>query len=495
MDLWTEYEGATIDSAYPLDKLLQTEGRSAFFITQNTNGESVLIRIIECHFDEDEILARWRGVQSLEHPNFLNIDRFGQFEIPDEKTTAVYAVLERVDGNLGEVLERGCLTKADAAEIGHSVACAIETLHSAGFVHEHVEARNIYSSGDLVKLRCDCIRETPEGPAGAEARARDVHDLANMLAQVLLGPRRASAASNFNLLPPPFNEIVRNGINGNWTLAQMKAALGDLNRSKSARRKEAPQKPAPAAPAKATEKIPPPGPAPAKPQVSSVLTAIISPKAKGNGSAKSALNGMPATPAKETRKVLEDPDLFDLPAFSSNAADNFPRRKPAMDVPVIFGISEQDFRKWTTIGVLVLGAVLIGWLSLHLLFGRSTNAAANSDAPQQSAVADSHPAATPKTITSSPSAPAAPTAHPQVGVQWRVVVFTYKSKEQAEKKVSSLAHEHPELAPAVFSPINRAPWLVTIGGVLDRDKAYELAHKARSLGLPRDAYAQNYKIR
>ena len=492
MDLWTEYEGATIDSAYPLDKLLQTEGRSAFFITQNTNGESVLIRIIECHFDEDEILARWRGVQSLEHPNFLNIDRFGQFEIPDEKTTAVYAVLERVDANLGEVLEQGCLTKADAAEIGHSVACAIETLHSAGFVHEHVEPRNIYSSGDLVKLRCDCIRETPEGPAGAEARARDVHDLADLLAHVLLGPRRASGPSQYNLLPAPFDEIVRNGINGNWTLAQMKAALGDLNRSKSARRKEAPPRLV-QAPAKAAEKVP--AAAPAKPQVSSVLTAIISPAAGAKSSVKSVLNGTPATPRKEIGKVLEDPDLFDLPASQSTATDNFPRRKPAMEVPVIFGISEQDFRKWTTIAVLVLGAVLIGWLSIHLIFGRSTDAAAHSDTQQQSAVVDSHPAATPKTITSPASAPAGAAAHPQAGVQWRVVVFTYKSKEQAEKKVSSLAHEHPELVPAVFSLMNRDPWLVTIGGVLDRDKAYELAHKARRLGLPRDAYAQNYRIR
>jgi hypothetical protein len=43
--------------------------------------------------------------------------------------------------------------------------------------------------------------------------------------------------------------------------------------------------------------------------------------------------------------------------------------------------------------------------------------------------------------------------------------------------------------------MNRAPWLVTIGGPLERDKAYELAHKARTLGLPRDAYAQNYKMR
>ena len=490
MDLWTEYEGATIDSAYPLDKLLQTEGRSAFFTTQNTDGESVLIRIIECHFDEDEILARWRGVQSLEHPNFLNIDRFGQFEIPEEKTIAVYAVLEHADANLGEVLERGCLSKADAAEIGHSVACAIETLHSAGFVHEHVETRNIYSSGDLVKLRCDCIRETPEGPAGAEARQKDVRGLADVLMQVLLGSRRPSNTAQINLLPAPFDEIVRNGAGGAWNLSQMKGALGELNRSRSIRRKEAPPKPAPAPPAAKTaaaEKTLPAVPVISKTHVSSVLTSIMSPTHRDSDT-KPSLN------VKTTIPVAERKDS-EPRASSPPEADLFPRRKQAMEVPVIFGISEQDFRKWTTIGVLILGAVLIGWIVVHQLFGHSTDAAANSDTPQPPAVAESHAAATPKSVTPAASAPVTQVAHLQPGVQWRVVVFTYNNKEQADKKASSLAHEHPELAPQVFSPMNRAPWLVTIGGPLERDKAYELAHKARSLGLPRDAYAQNYKMR
>ncbi|MGB6830632.1 MAG: hypothetical protein WBE41_21475, partial [Terracidiphilus sp.] len=102
MYLWTEFEGATIDSAFALKKLLQSEGRSAFFSTLNASGETVLIRIIECHFDEDEILARWRGVQALGHPNFLRTDQFGQFLVEGEDhITAVYVVFERVDANLG----------------------------------------------------------------------------------------------------------------------------------------------------------------------------------------------------------------------------------------------------------------------------------------------------------------------------------------------------------------------------------------------------------
>ena len=78
MQLWTDYEGLTIDGAFPLKKLLMPEGRSAFFSTTNSKGDPLFLRLIECHFDEEEILARWRSVQALGHPNFLKLERFGQ---------------------------------------------------------------------------------------------------------------------------------------------------------------------------------------------------------------------------------------------------------------------------------------------------------------------------------------------------------------------------------------------------------------------------------
>jgi hypothetical protein len=39
MQLWTDYEGVTIDGAFPLQKLLLPEGRSAFFSTAGPKGE------------------------------------------------------------------------------------------------------------------------------------------------------------------------------------------------------------------------------------------------------------------------------------------------------------------------------------------------------------------------------------------------------------------------------------------------------------------------
>jgi hypothetical protein len=75
---------------------------------------------------------------------------------------------------------------------------------------------------------------------------------------------------------------------------------------------------------------------------------------------------------------------------------------------------------------------------------------------------------------------------------WRVITFTYNRRSDAEKKVSDLAHSHPELEPEVFTPSGHAPYLVSIGGVMDRDAAHALARRSHSLGLPHDMYAQNY---
>ena len=467
MDLWTEFEGVTIDSAFALTKLVQTEGRSAFFSTRNANGESVLIRIIECHFDEDEILARWRGVQTLGNPNFLRIDRFGQFYIEADDSTAVYVVFEHVDANLGEVLARGRLCAADATHIGLSVSSAVETLHANGFVHEHIETRNIYAVGDKVKLRSDCIRETPEGEAGIEARRRDVYELTDVLMQVLLGTPRGSSAPR-QPLPAPFDEIVRNGMNGSWGLTEIKAALGRIDLPK-------------AAPQRTTRSEP----ALSKPAPSATQAASMA--------ASASTSDVSAKPLSPDQPAKSKPQPERSASSASNAAKHadLSRQKSPMELPVIFGISEHDFRIWTTAGVLLIGVVLIGWMFLHHWFGHRAGTA-EQPVSRQPVVAGPDPAAMPPTASSSLAAPA---LGAQPMVEWRVVAFTYNRQDQAQKKALSLVHQHPSLWPVIFSPTGKAPWLVTIGGVLQRDAAYALARKARSLGLPSDTYAQDYTVR
>jgi hypothetical protein len=401
----------------------------------------------------------------------MRIDRFGQFHNEENNITAVYAVFERVDEKLGEVLERGRLCAADAAEIGLGVASALEALHANGFVHEHVEAGNIYAVGEDVKLRSDCIRETPEGEAGIGARRRDAHDLALMLRQVLLGSPRDSSACRQYLLPAPFDEIVCNGINGSWGLAEIRATLARCDLPKAAKEKNAL-----------------PGPPLAMAAASATLP---------GSQAASPSKRRPSTkplPTDELAKPGPQPERSALPGSTNVAPVLLPGQKPSpMEVPVIFGISEQAFRKWLTVGVLLLGAVLIGFILLHHWFGHRAAHIAQATSAQDAA-ASSHAVAMPPMATSQVGAPA-PRAGSQSRVEWRVVVFTYNRQDQAQKKALSLAQQHPGLSPTIFSPTGRAPWLVTVGGVLERDAAYALARKARSLGLPRDTFAQDYTVR
>jgi hypothetical protein len=451
MDLWTEFEGVTIDSAFSLEKLLQTEGRSAFFSTFNSKGESVLIRIIECHFDEDEILARWRGVQALAHPSFLRIDRFGQFLIEADDITAVYAVFERVDANLGEVLDRGRLSATDASQIGLTIASALETLHAHGFVHEHLAAGNIYAVGESVKLRSDCIRETPEGEAGIAARRRDIHDLAQVLVQVLLGARNASYAARQSALPVPFEDVVRNAMSGEWGLTEIKAAL---TLQKGLRVKAAAVQAAPAA-------------APAK----------VRDAAPDTFSAKKA-----AQPEPHAAR----PTFADAAAFVGSSGYGRARFR----VPAPLSSSHPLFRRWLAAAAFVVVIAVFGWIFAHRVFGHRSAEAAQPVAAAHSTTA---PRRTPPAAQAGSSQPTSASAGTARGrSDWRVVAFTYNHENQAQKKAASLMQKHPDLRPEVFSPTGRAPWLVTVGGVQQRDAAYALARRAGSLGLPRDTYAQNY---
>lgn len=87
-----------------------------------------------------------------------------------------------------------------------------------------------------------------------------------------------------------------------------------------------------------------------------------------------------------------------------------------------------------------------------------------------------------------------PQQNAEAGVreQWRVIAFTYNHVDQAQKKADTIMQAHADLRPEVFNPTGRAPYLVTVGGVMSREQAFAFVQQVRRLGLPRDTYAQNY---
>jgi hypothetical protein len=438
MELWTDYEGVTIDGAFPLKKLLMPEGRSAFFATSGVSGEATVVRLIECHFDEEEILSRWRGVEALSHPNFLKFERYGQTEV--DGRPVVYAVFEKVDGNLAEVLDQGVLTVPDVAQLASSLVSALEVLHTHGYVHEHIEPRNIFAIGSVVKLRGDCIREAPEGEEGHALKQRDVHDLATVLLQGLTQKDSIEGVPD-SALPAPFGQMIRKGLDGSWGVEDIRAALG---RQFGANR-----------------------PVVAEPVKAAVVTAVVEPKV-ASGAAKPVVR----TEAQMPLPLLE--------AERSAGAGRVAVRKDHQE--------EESFsmrRLWIGAGVAALVLLLCGWLLVHA-WGAHRQKAAQGGVVSQGAQ--------PSLVTPAPVVADSPraTVPATSGAGWRVITFTYDRRVDAEKKVSDLARTHPELTPVVFTPSGHAPFLVAIGGVMDREAAYALARRSRSLGLPHDMYAQNY---
>jgi hypothetical protein len=454
MNLWTEYEGRTIDGTYPLTKLIRPEGRSAFFSTSNGTGVPTVIRLIESHFDGDEILTRWRGVAALNHPNLVKLKSFGHVVV--DETSLVYAVMETVDANLGEILRERRLTEQETRQIATSLLAAIEALHSSGFVHEHVVPENVLAVGEVIKLRSDCIRETLEGDEGLALKRKDVRDYATVLLQALTQQR--TLADGARALPGPFEQIVRKGMSGEWGLVEIGRAL---------------KKPS-VAQAIARAGVTPDAPKSEMP--------VAEPAAAPSGTAASV--SPPSTPP-------------------SGIAPSVARRMrvPVDEEPRKFGL------RGIAYGVGTLLVLLLGWYFVHSRSAGSSGAVQQAPvsapaspesapvAPANTAVpkAEGHPAPSARVATGSTPTPAGQNAAGDSRGRWRVIAFTYNREDQAQQKVAEIAQSHPDLSPTIFRPNGRGPFLVTLGGPMSREDAFAFSGKAKREGMPRDIYAQNYR--
>jgi hypothetical protein len=433
MNLWTEYEGRTIDGTYPLTKLIQPEGRSAFFSTSNGTGKPTVIRLIEAHFDGDEILTRWRGVTALNHPNLVKLKSFGHVVV--DETSLVYAVMEPVEANLGEILKERRLTELETRQVATSLLAAIEALHSNGFVHEHVVPENVLAVDEVIKLRSDCVREALEGEEGVALKRKDVRDYATVLLQALTQQRTLEGATRNLPLPAPFEQIVRKGMSGEWGLAQIGVALK------------------PATVAQAIARAAATTDAPVERPVAEPVVAA------------------PSAPPSVARRI----------------------RVPVDEEPRRFG------PRGIAYGVGTLLILLLGWYFVHSRSAGSSGAANDvpPQAPvaQANAPTGAESNAAPSAAVVAANVPAHPrqTAATDSHGQWRVIAFTYNREDQAQQKATEIAQSHPDLNPMVFTPNGHAPFLVTLGGQMSKQDAFAFSGKAKREGLPRDTYAQNYR--
>ncbi|HEY8996601.1 MAG TPA: hypothetical protein VIM60_01810 [Edaphobacter sp.] len=524
MKLWSDYEGRTIAEAYPLKKLVRPEGRSAFFLTTNGTGTPALVRIIEAHFDESDIIERWKTVSAIGQENLITMRKFGQTEL--DGTPLVYAVMEPTEISLAELLRNRTLTNEEARELAWSLLGALEALHKLNLVHGQVDPENILAAGEAIKLRSDCVREVitypdSDGPTLEELKAQDAQALAVVLLQGLTG--RTTLQGSSTLLPSPFDGIIRNGLSGRWGLAEMAAALGP-------RPKPVPEPVKPAAPA-ATASAPTTTAAPvaaapanttsaAKPEAASAPVAaakppaavptqesLFTPPAPANSPVP------PARPAPVTGKPNAATSAKSVAASLGQSAA--PTQAPDVRHRIAKGIEEQEpnrTKMWAAIAAAVLVLLVLGWRLMRSEPANATGsskpvsnlaepAAKPAPAATTAAAAASKPSATrfangkaPAASTTVARSTPAPIVTGGAGAKttWRVVAFTYNHPDQAQQKADTIKSQHPGLNPEVFSPTGRAPYLVTVGGPMGHDEAVAFRNKVRGQGLPRDTYTQNY---
>ena len=142
------------------------------------------------------------------------------------------------------------------------------------------------------------------------------------------------------------------------------------------------------------------------------------------------------------------------------------------------------FPKWIIAGVAILLFSILMW-NLR----RKPETVQGMPIPAPPPVTTTAP--TPAVVR--PEAPAPRNTPPPAAGNWRVIAFTYHSHDMASKKVKAINARWPNLGATVFTPKGRhGYYLVALGDRMSRNDATRLQHKARSLGLPRDTFVQNY---
>jgi eukaryotic-like serine/threonine-protein kinase len=448
MPLWNEIEGRTLDGL-TLRKLLRSEGRTAWFSTEDPEGGPAVVSVFEALNDEDTVSARLQAAARFQHPGLLEIRGTGAGRLEDE--SLVYALLEPFDQTLAEVLRERTLAPDEAREVTETLLSTLEAVEGAGLYHGRVDASGVLGVGDKIKLRSDCLT--------ARHDDSDAPALAALVYNALTG-RRFSSERDALQLPAPFATLVRAGAGSNGSLAAMRRVLS--------------------------------GPA-----VTNAGTPAATPSAAG---------GIPAAGAAVTPAVTPAAPRAATPrAALKDEPDARPRRRPGVTIAAVVIMAILLVAFWYAFKRPTHPAPISGEATESQ--PQAAPAATAAAPPAAAPAADAANATgTPKAVKPTPRTEARAAARPSptnpatdAGLTsgersvWHVVAYTYIYESAAQRKATELAAQYPKLEPQVFSPTGHAPFLVTLGGGTNRQEAFAKRDAARAAGMPSDTYAMNFR--
>jgi hypothetical protein len=474
-------EGTTLDGTYVLGQCLGADEHTVIFKAEANAGTPVaaIVKIYRAEQSvADEQIALWEEIKKVEHPNLAAILGSGRTKLQEHEL--IYVAVERADEMLDTILRERPLDVEEAGELVVSICGGLEHLHAAGFVHGCLSPEEVLGVGDEIKLSTEGVRKTssttdislkdakyraPENPNCNVTREADVWCLGATLFEALTQKECGTdCPSEGAKLPAPFAAIAHRCLYPN---PEARCTLQEVLQLYEGRLRAFSAAAGAADPGARDVREPP-------------RSAVLSP----------------------TRTHLEPAHVL--------ASKNTERQIYAVHT------ARAHRRIWAYLAIALLLVAGLIWLARPRKSGQRGSASyrpapqQHSAAPAQNLRPQVNPQPIPAQLTRTlPPAPVVRGPHPNQaarhqstteqihyvnGPVWRVVVYTYDLAADAEKAARSISEKHPDLKAGVFSPnANDGPYLVVIGGQMNRENAVTLRQKARRLGLPRDMYIQNYK--
>lgn len=441
---WPTALGTVLPGGYELVTLLRMDGQSALFRTRVADDSAAdgFARLIYADSAETACqLESWQAITRVSHPNLLQIIKTGDTRVGNG--TAVYVVTEGADESLPAVLSERSLTADEASAVFDSIVPALACLHDARLVHGRVSPAEVYAAGETIKISAECA-------TGPDAKA--------------IAPRGAPA-----YLAPEHQDENSTPQADVWCLG---ATLFEvLTQARFSPERVAETAALPEKFKQIIRRCVDPNPA-ARPSLAEIPSLY-----RSNEVAESVAS------APDLASEMNDSTVSFVPPSA--------KRETGTRLPLALAIAAL---------FLLLAGGAVWW---------------NSSKPAQQAP---EPAPDAKTVTRevapepTPAAPStsvvpvdvpneAVVSHPVEKPQaqstgapvWRVVLWTYKNRSDAQSKVDALTVLYPDLHAEVFTPNTDAAFaLVVAGGEMSREQAKETQRKARELGLPRDSYIQNF---
>jgi serine/threonine protein kinase len=135
--------GSVIDSSYEVRSKIGEGGFGIVWLCDEVPlGRSVALKMLNRHKAGDRELKRFlaegRNLASLNHPNVVQIYRFGSWE------GNPYIVMEHLRGkNLQDLVRGKTLTVQRALEIAQHVAAGLAAIHATGILHHDLSLSNV----------------------------------------------------------------------------------------------------------------------------------------------------------------------------------------------------------------------------------------------------------------------------------------------------------------------------------------------------------------